>query len=126
MPPVVSQCRAWSFTYDDPPLPLDENALEPQGWARFVYAHWQYELSGDGMHRYAGYVQFNRAVHHGFVFRLLPVTWEPAPGNPITYRCNPVDVLAGPWSVGRLNRGQGQRNDLRALRAARVTDVVED
>lgn len=106
--------RNWCFTennYDGVPVEEDFGKY-------FRYCVYQEELGENGTPHLQGYLQLTRAVTLSAVRKMLPrANWLIAKGSPqknVTY-CTKEDTrMAGPYHMGTISLGQGERTDIKS------------
>jgi len=130
-----SEAKAWCFTWNNP----THRNLFPDGLPDKVqYLVYQLERGAEGTEHLQGYIYFKEKIRFNplkamefktpdgaSVFPFRAAHLEVAKGKPEhnkAYCTKPETRVAGPWELGKLPKGQGDRQDLRIAAASLMAD----
>ena len=130
-----SRAKAWCFTWNNP----THRNLFPDGLPDPVqYLVYQVERGAEGTEHLQGYIYFKESIRfnalkamefktydRASVFPFRSAHLEVAKGKPEHNKayCTKIESrVAGPWELGRLPAGQGDRQDLRVAAASLMAD----
>ena len=133
--PPQSRAKAWCFTWNNP----THRVLFPDGLpGNITYLVYQLERGKEGTEHLQGYVRFKDATRFNQVklqtfntpegvpvFPFNTAHLEVARGKPEENKayCTKAETrVQGPWELGELPKGQGERSDLREAAVSLMAD----